>query len=290
VQDGTPVTLTAYGKHGFVMGDGSGALNSLTIGGERTPFSKPLPAPITTIVHAPETGTIACATADNRVHLLRGPKVDTEVLDHDTSIATMAFSPDGQHLSVACKEAVTQWKVDKTCTRQGDLTPSRSPANLAWSPDQTHLALGQHEDGVTIWSMDDNEPIALPDYPAPVRSLAWSENGDNLITSGAFRIIAWPTNILKKNDESPTSLDTGKPSLATIEAVAPHPSRPLVAAGYENGMLIIAEIGKQDELIIKTEGQGAITVVKWSKDAGHLAIGSDQGLAAIIELPTQLFK
>ena len=38
MQERSPVALTAYGKHGFVIGEASGALTSLTVGGERTPF------------------------------------------------------------------------------------------------------------------------------------------------------------------------------------------------------------------------------------------------------------
>jgi len=290
VQDRTPVALTAYGKHGFVMGDASGVLTSLTIGGERTPFSAMTSAPIRMIDHAEETGDLACATTDNRVVLIRKGSAKPESLDPDATIGTLTFSPDGSRLAVAGEGHVTLWNIGEKVEKVGTLEPSHQPLSLAWSQDQTRLALGQNKGGVSIWHLVDETAIALPDYPAPVRSVAWSSDGNSLLTSGAFRIIAWPTNLLKSNGKSPQSLDTGKPSLAAIEAIAPHPNRPLVAAGYENGMLIIAAIGKQDELIIKTEGQGAITAVKWSKDAGHLAIGSDQGLAAIIELPAQLFK
>ncbi|MGI9417383.1 MAG: WD40 repeat domain-containing protein [Geminicoccaceae bacterium] len=290
VQERTPVALTAYGKHGFVIGDASGALTSLTIGGERTPFSKPLQAPVTAIDHAPETGAIACATADNRVHLLRNPKAEPAILDHDGPIATLAFSPDGQQLAVACDGCVTRWNIVGNPEKIGDLTPCEGPACLAWSHDRTRLAVGQQAGGVAIWHPGDDDAIQLPDYPAPVRSLAWSSGDHHLITSGAFRIIAWPTNPLKTNGHAPQSLDTGKPSLAAVETIAPHPERSLVAAGYENGMLIIAQIGKPDELILKTEGQGAIGSLGWSASAGFIAIGSNQGLAAIIELPPQVFR
>jgi len=290
VQEGTPVALTDYGKHGYVMGDASGVLTSLTIGGERTPFSTSLGAPIIAIDHAPKTGIIACATADNRAHLVRSPNAEPETLHHDSPIGTLALSPDGSHLAVACEGNVTLWEIEKNPATADQLTPSQHPVCLAWSPDQTKLALGQQTGGVTIWRLEDNQTIALPDYPAPVRSLAWSIDSDNLVTSGAFRIITWPLNQLKTNGVHPTSLDTGKPSLAAVEAIALHPNRPLIAAGYENGMLIITQVGKQDELVIKTEGQGALVAAQWSRDAGFVAIGSDQGLATIIELPQQLFK
>ncbi len=291
VQEGTPVALSDYGRHGFVVGDASGALSSVTIGGERTPFSKPLGAPIIALDHAGSTGHLACATADHRVHLIRAPGAGPEPLDHESPIGALAFSPEGDRLAVACEDAVTLWNISRKPTKTGSLAPCRHPHALVWNPDGTVLAVGQEKGGIVIWHLADRSAvITLSDYPAPVRSLDWSHDGQSLVTSGAFRIIAWPINPLKSNGVSPQSLTTGRPSLAAVEAVASHPSRPLAAAGYENGMLVIASIGRPDEMMIKTGGHGSTIAIKWSKDAGCLATGSSQGLAAIVELPAQIFK
>lgn len=290
VQERTPVALTAYGKHGFVVGDASGALTSLTIGGERTPFAKPIGSPIIALTHAERTGDLAAATADNQVVLIRRGDAEPHRLDHESPIGTLAFSPKGDQLAVACDGHVTLWKIGEKPERIGTLEPCQNPKALAWSPDQSKLALGQEKGGVAVWKDGQAAALTLADYPAPVRSLTWSGDGDHLITGGAFRIIAWPLAHWQDDGARPTSLTTGKPGLAVVEAVATHPDRGLLAAGYENGMLIITQIGKPDELVIKTEGRGAIDKVIWSRDAGHIAVGGSNGLAALIELPTQMFK
>ncbi|MEZ5932158.1 MAG: WD40 repeat domain-containing protein [Alphaproteobacteria bacterium] len=290
VQNDLPVALTAYGKHGFVIGDSSGALTSLTPGGERTPFARPLNAPITTLAHAVATGDLACATADRKVVLIRRGQPEPARLEVEGSIGALAFSPDGNQLAVACEGSVTLWDTAKHLEKRRELTPCEQPASLAWSPDQSALALGQQKGGIRIWRLDGTDAISLADYPAPVRSLAWSASGEQLVTGGAFRIIVWPLDQWHGNGLHPTSLTTGRPGLATVEAVAAHPAHPLTAAGYENGMLIVAQVGRPDELVIRAEGRGAIDKIAWSTNAGFIAIGSDQGLASIVELPQQLFK
>jgi WD40 repeat protein len=293
VQDNGPAAITAYGKHGFVLGDASGALFSVTPGGERTPFAKSaLDGPITRIDHAIETSRVAAATGGNRVALISPGASEPFALDHGSAACVLRFSPDGDVLAIASEIALTLWAVGDVADKTAEISIGGKPLAMAWSPGRSRLAIGFESGGVGVFHPGDGHLITLPDYPSPVRALAWSPEGDILATSGAFRIIAWPMGDIKMNGASPTptSLETGKPSLVTIEAIAAHPTRPLVAAGYENGMVIITELGKQDELVIKTEGQGAVSSIAWSKDGGYLALGSNRGLAAIVELPTQLFK
>lgn len=293
VQDNTPAAITAYGKHGFVLGDASGALFSVTPGGERTPFAgSALDGPIARIDHATETGRVAATTGGNQVALISPGDTEPLMLDHDSVACALRFSPNGDTLAIASETALTLWAIGDGATKTSDIPINGKPIAMAWNPDQSRLAIGFESGGVGVFRPGDDHLIALPDYPSPVGALAWSPTGDILATSGAFRIIAWPMDDIKMNGASPApaSLETGKPSLVVVGAIAAHPARPLVAAGYENGMVIITELGKRDELIIKTEGQGAISGIAWSRNGDYLALGSDRGLAAIVELPAQLFK
>lgn len=291
IQEGKAVAATAYGKHGFVLGDHAGKLISTTVGGERTPFAALENGAITTLDHAAETGLIACATDKQQIALVsRGTA--PRILDHASPIGRLKFSPDGSQLAVAEGKLITLWQVGDVPQKISELATAGQAIALAWSPDQSSLASGYEKRGVVIWDVDQGDHQSFADYPSPVRSLTWSSDGQVLVTSGAFRVIAWPANPSKPNGgpPSPNAVETGKPSLVAVEAVASHPKRPLIAAGYENGMLIIATVGSRDELVIKTEGGGAITELEWSGDGGYLAVGTDRGLAAIVELPPQLFK
>ncbi|MGI9434953.1 MAG: WD40 repeat domain-containing protein, partial [Geminicoccaceae bacterium] len=214
----------------------------------------------------------------------------SQPIKHDSAVAALGFSPNGDYLAVAEQDAVTIWRIGEDVRALATTPLAGRPVALSWSPGQTKLGIGFEAGGAAVLRVDQGEMTTFTDYPSAVRSIVWSPAGDIMATSGAFRIIAWPLDDLKTNGAQPASLETGKPSLVTVEALAVHPKRPLIAAGYESGMLIITELGKRDELMIRAEGGGAITRIAWSRCGSFLALGSEGGLAAIVELPAQLFK
>lgn len=284
-----PAAIAPHRESGFVLAEASGALVHVGADGTRDVLSNALDGPITEIDVAPGTGRLACIAAGGEVAVVAAVDDRPAPLPQDGSAQRLGFSPRGDLLAVARDGAVTIWSMEDTPRRVADLPAAERPHAMAWSPDGILLACG-HGSGIEAWRMGDGGTISLGDYPSPVRSIVWSAGGAAMVTSGAFRIIAWPRDRLATTGAPPSTLDTGRPSLAAVDAVAAHPSKPLVAAGYENGMLAIAELGKPDELPIKTEGQGAISGLKWSGDGRFLALGTDRGLAAIVELPPQMLK
>ncbi|WP_454648726.1 hypothetical protein [Bradyrhizobium liaoningense] len=103
-------------------------------------------------------------------------------------------------------------------------------------------------------------------------------------------MIAWDVSTLDEGREQPTSLSTGRAGFVLVEAVEIHPGRPLVAAGYTDGRVVVARIGDPDELVVKPPGRSAVQVVRWSDDGQHLAVGTHGGEAAIVTFPPQIFK
>ena len=92
------------------------------------------------------------------------------------------------------------------------------------------------------------------------------------------------------DDPASGVLETGRAGLVAVSAVASHPTKNLVAAGYENGLITIAQIGGRDEMILNNEDHGAINQLAWSRDGKCIAASSAQGHAALISLPPQMFK
>jgi len=286
--DGAPATVAAHGEQGFVFVDGSGVLTGVTVGGEQAALGASADGLAVAITSAARTGQLACAGGDGRVTVFGKGNVQRHVLPNDAPAHDACYSPRGDVLAVAHETMVTLWNTADAPAKLAEVPVAGRPLTLAWSPDGALLGCGENA-GASIVQASGADPVVLADYPSSVRSIAWSFDDRAMVTSGAFRIIAWPRDRLA-SDSTPSTIETGQVGLAAVDAVATHPKKPLVAAGYENGMLVIAEIGKPDEMPIKSEGQGAISVMRWTGDGQHLAFGTDRGLAAIVELPRQIFK
>ena len=104
------------------------------------------------------------------------------------------------------------------------------------------------------------------------------------VWSGVFAMTAPP-----RDGETSGALETGRAGLVPVETVAAHPTKKLIAAGYANGRIIVAQIGSRDELLVKPLGS-AVTALAWSGDGRHLAMGTVDGTAAIVTFPAQMFK
>ncbi|MCP1845455.1 WD40 repeat protein [Bradyrhizobium sp. USDA 4524] len=163
-------------------------------------------------------------------------------------------------------------------------------SNLAWSPDGSWLAASIVGTGVVLVRLADARIVRISSYPGNNSSLAWSTDSRVLVTSGAYRIIAWDISSLSDDSERPASLSTGHARPVLVDAIDIHPEGQLIAAGYRDGMVVVAKMGESDELVVKPPGGGAVHALRWSADGQHLAFGSDNGEAAIITFPSHIFK
>jgi WD40 repeat protein len=165
-----------------------------------------------------------------------------------------------------------------------------SVSALSWSPDGSWLAAAIAKAGIVLVRLADARIVRLPNYPAAVASLSWSVDSRLLVTSGAYRIVAWDLSTLVGGNERPASLTTGRAGLVLAERVDTHPERSLVAAGYGDGRVVVSKIGEPDELVVKPAGRGGVQALRWSPDGQHLAFGTSDGDAAIVTFPPHIFK
>jgi WD40 repeat protein len=283
------VPLAAYGDSGFLVGAASGEVLHLTAGGDVAEPLMKIDGPIVAIDHSARTGMTAASNGHDVVRA-RG-QGDATRLERDVASSTdvLAFSPGGRRLACSLGEGLSIWAVEGDPAVIRNIPLSARPVTIRWSKDGSWLACGLDTGGFALVGLADGRAEIVAGFPSPVRTVCWSQPADALFASGAFRIAGWSMIAPPVGGDTSGALETGRAGLVLVDAVAAHPEKKLIAAGYANGRITIAQIGARDELLVRPLGS-AVTALAWSGDGRHLAMGFVDGTAAIATFPAQMFK
>ena len=86
--------------------------------------------------------------------------------------------------------------------------------------------------------------------------------------------------------ETPTTLAFRENAL--VSAVAGDPLLPLVAVGYEDGLVLIAELDEnattERAVMIKPPSNGAVSSMAFAPDGRRLVIGTAEGFVGIMPM------
>jgi hypothetical protein len=74
------------------------------------------------------------------------------------------------------------------------------------------------------------------------------------------------------------------PHDSRVVAVACHPLQEIVAAGFEDGMVMLARIEDGAEILAKKQGSAAVSALAWSDEGAKLAFGTEDGEAGVVDL------
>ncbi|RWL79761.1 MAG: hypothetical protein EOR67_31075 [Mesorhizobium sp.] len=287
--DGAPL-IAASGQSGFLAGASDGRIVRVAATGEIDNTDIRLDGVIVALDHARGQGLTAVSDgADVVLATASGGTIRSLPRDGGGNVAALGFSPSGRQLAVCRDHEISIWTLVGEPALIRTIGFPQATAAVRWSADSEWVACPLASGGFGVARLADGKAGAVSDFPAPARTVSWSERADALIASGAFRIAAWSMKLPPLEGETGGALVTGRPGLVVVEAVAGHPTRPLAAAGFANGQIVIARIGERDELLVKPSG-GAITALAWSADGRHLAAGTANGGASLITFPAQMFK
>jgi WD40 repeat protein len=136
------------------------------------------------------------------------------------------------------------------------------------------------------WTIPEKQQLRMSGYPAKPRSLSWSHDGQWLATSGADAVIVWPFQG-EKGPMGKAPRECGVRS-ARVSCVAFHPRALIVAAGYEDGFVLLCRLTDAAELMVRaTEpAAGAVSAFAWDAAGKRLLFGTREGVAGLLTLPT----
>ena len=227
-------------------------------------------------------GVIAWSAGKSAYVQPKGRMKDPRAFEAPSTVGGLAFFPKGLRLAIAHYNGATLWFPN---------APGAVPEKLEWkgshlgatvSPDGRFLVTTMQEPMLHGWRLVDRQHMRMSGYAARVMSLSWSAGGDWLATSGATQLVLWPFQ--SKDGPMGKTPRLLTPSGHRIDAVACHPGTDVVAAGYNNGLVLLARIEDGAEVLAKKPGDAPVTALAWSGDGRLLAWGTEGGEAGIIDL------
>jgi len=199
-----------------------------------------------------------------------------------STVGGLAFLPKGFRLAVAHYNGATLWFPNAPQAAPEKLEWKGSHLGAAVSPDGRFLVTTMQEPMLHGWRLADLQHMRMSGYAARVTSLGWSVGGRWLATSGANQLILWPF----QGKDGPMGKEPRllAPSAHGIGVVACHPRQEVVAAGYDDGVVLLVRIEDGAEILAKKPSDAPVTALAWSADGSLLAWGTEEGEAGVIDL------
>jgi len=223
---------------------------------------------------------LACAVG-RQVHLFDGEGKKLKTLDHPSTVTGLVFDAKGKRVGASHYNGASLWFVAARTDSPRKLEWKGSHTALAISPDGDVVVTAMQENALHGWRLTDGQHLRMTGYPGKTKALSFTRTGKWLATSGAEVIVLWPFFGGGPMNKAPMELAGGDGLICTL--VAANPLNDVVAAGFSDGSLVLAEIGTARILPVCGPGRGPVSALAWSADGAHLAFGSETGFAALVD-------
>jgi WD40 repeat protein len=207
---------------------------------------------------------------------------DLRLFEAPSTVGGLAFFPKGLRLAIAHYNGATLWFPNAAGATPEKLEWKGSHLGATVSPDGRFLVTTMQEPMLHGWRLVDRQHMRMSGYAARVMSLSWSAGGHWLATAGASQLVLWPFQ--SKDGPMGKTPRLLTPSGHRIDVVACHPRTDVVAAGYDNGLVLLARIEDGAEILAKKPGEAPVTALAWSGHGRLLAWGTESGEAGIVNL------
>jgi WD40 repeat protein len=138
---------------------------------------------------APDGRMLASASSDKTVAIWdTRDRLRHTVLDHDTPVFCVAYSPDGGILACGAEDGLTLWDTSQWQQRRLNGHTSRVKA-ARFSPDGRTLVTCSHDETVRFWDVATGREIGILHVDQPLNCLAWSHDGQTVAAAGVGRAI-----------------------------------------------------------------------------------------------------
>jgi WD40 repeat protein len=280
IHDGAILDTAADGKRVVTTGDDGKIVATDGDGASSVVASDPKRRWIDHVALGPD-GAVAWSAGKTAYVQVKQANQEPRAFEAPSTVGGLAFFPKGFRLAIAHYNGATLWFPNAGATPE-KLEWKGSHLGAMVSPDGRFLVTTMQEPMLHGWRLVDRQHMRMSGYAARVMSLSWSMGGQWLATSGATQLVLWPFQ--GKDGPMGKTPRLLTPSGHRIDVVACHPRSDVVAAGYNNGLVLLARIEDGAEILAKKPGEAPVTALAWSGDGRLLAWGTESGEAGIIDV------
>lgn len=271
---------------GFVTAGQDGALHLLPATGEvaDAPLFAASDDWIEALAVDEPTGTIAVAVGRDVVLL----RADSGIVGRWTFEQTptgLAFSPDASQLAVSHYDGVSVLSVADNTVQQS-LYWKGSHIGVTWSPCGNYIVTATQERMLHGWNLRSGKDFRMGGYPRKTHHMAWTNDASILACSGADVITAWSFHQGGPGGKPP--LEIGFVFGGYVSCVAFHPTKPLVAGGFNTGDVLIGATRKGEAVVAQARTGVPITALAWSVFGETVAAADSRGKLSLFALEPDL--
>jgi WD40 repeat protein len=275
------VLAMAGSAEGFVTGGDDGAFRHIALDGTATLIAQFGMKWVEQVAaHGPNS---VCAVGKT-AHVFEGA-AKLKQLDHPSSVTGLAFDAKGKRIAASHYGGASLWFVAAKVDSPRRLEWKGSHTGVAIHPAGEAVVTAMQENSLHGWRLADGQHMRMTGYPAKTESLSFTRSGKWLASSGADTIVLWPFFGGGPMGKPPTEMAGGDQVLCT--RVAAHTQHEMVAAGFADGLVVLADLATQRILPIAAPGRGSVSALAWSGDGAKLAFGTETGFAALVDLGKQ---
>ena len=232
--------------------------------------------------HALDKGKgLIAASAGKVVRLFDQTDQKLKELVHPSTVTGLVFDTKGKRVAASHYNGVSIWFVAAKTDTPRKLEWKGSHTAIAIHPEGEAVVTAMQENSLHGWKLPDGQHMRMSGYPAKTTSLSFTRNGKWLATSGADAMVLWPFFGGGPMGKAPLELAGGDGVVCT--QVAANPNNEIVAGGFTDGLVVVADIASSRILPVVPPEHGPISALAWSSDGTKLAVGTETGFGAVVD-------
>ena len=234
------------------------------------------------LVASPRSGIIVAAVGREAVVWAKAGAQASHRFTLPSTIGALALDENGKRLCAAHYGGATLFYAASANSTPVALKWAGSHIGGTIAPTGRFVVTSVQETGLHGWQLPARTDLAMSGYAGKTRSFSWNRNGKWLATSGDNQAILWP--FATRDGPIGKAPRLLAPANALVTRVAFHPRNDVLAVGYADGAVALAQLADEAVLPVQPADGSAITALCWKDDGQLLAWGSEDGLGGLLDM------